>query len=368
MRFFHSLTDTETRLRESAHPRYQLEVGLVKLVEMRRLAPLGGIVERLNALEESLRTGRAPAGGAGSPPAPSAPPTTNTPPRRGAAGGGGAASFSAPENSTAAARPAERPAAAPAEADPTPARQAAPTPSLKLVPPPVQSGGGAPSFAEGAAVRAAEAPFAVSGGAPAAGLFEQPRPFVEGVGAGEDRVGAPVSLVTTPTPAPAPAQTSANTPAPDSRAGKLDAGGMSFGPDDDASRFKSGLEGRGKPLLAAALDAARRVWVEGEEVRVEFTPEGKYLHDTLKRPENQKLLREVCCEVLGREVGLAVRMRAAGEAEDEQLTAEDEARREQRELRERAEGHPVVQQMLKTFRAEIVDVRRTDGAPPPPQQ
>jgi hypothetical protein len=63
-------------------------------------------------------------------------------------------------------------------------------------------------------------------------------------------------------------------------------------------------------------------------------------------------------------------MRAPGESEDEQLTAEDESRREQRQLRERAEGHPIVQQILKTFRAEIVDVRRTDAAPPspPPQQ
>ena len=61
VRFFHSLTDTEERLRESAHPRYRLEVGLVKLVEMRRLAPLGHIVERLDALEEALHTGRTPA-------------------------------------------------------------------------------------------------------------------------------------------------------------------------------------------------------------------------------------------------------------------------------------------------------------------
>ncbi|HEX6185820.1 MAG TPA: DNA polymerase III subunit gamma/tau [Pyrinomonadaceae bacterium] len=364
VRFFHSLTDTETRLRESAHPRYQLEVGLVKLVEMRRLAPLGGIVERLNALEEALRTGRAPAGGAGSPPPTGAPPA-GAPPRRGAAGGGGAASFNANDKQTAAgaARPAERPTPT-AEADPTPARQAAAPPSLKLVPPPVQSGGGAPSFAEGAAARAAEAPFNVSGGAPASpanGLFEPPRPFVEGARAGEDRVGAPVSLVTTPTPA-APAQA----PATAEPAGAREVGGMGFGPDDDASRFKRGLEGRGKPLLAAALDSARRVWVEGDEVRVEFTPEGKYLHDTLKKAESQKLLREVCCEVLGREVGVAVRMRTPGEEEDEQLTAEDEARREQRELRERAEGHPVVQQVLKTFRAEIVDVRRTDTTPPTP--
>ncbi|HYN83970.1 MAG TPA: DNA polymerase III subunit gamma/tau, partial [Pyrinomonadaceae bacterium] len=74
VRFFHSLTETERNLRESAHPRYQLEIGLVKLVEMRRLAPLAQLVERIGALEEALRTGRAPAAGGG--PTPSAPPAT----------------------------------------------------------------------------------------------------------------------------------------------------------------------------------------------------------------------------------------------------------------------------------------------------
>src|SRR3954468_1516766 len=93
VRFFQSMTETEQKLREGAHPRYQLEIGLVKLVEMRRLAPLGGIVERLNALEETLRTGRAPSGGAGTPTPPTTPTPSNVPPRRGM-GGGGASSFS----------------------------------------------------------------------------------------------------------------------------------------------------------------------------------------------------------------------------------------------------------------------------------
>src|SRR5215210_5347981 len=119
VRFFHSLTDTETSLSESAYPRYQLEVGLVKLVEMRRLAPLGRIVERLNALEEALRTGRTPAGGTNPPPTPSAPPTSSAPPRRGAAGGGAAASFSAPEVSIA--PEPERLVAKSVEAEPPPA-------------------------------------------------------------------------------------------------------------------------------------------------------------------------------------------------------------------------------------------------------
>src|ERR687886_568139 len=77
VRFFHSLSETEQRLREGAHPRYQLEIGLAKLVEMRRLAPLSQILERLRALEEALRTGRAAApspstssgGAGGGPPA-----------------------------------------------------------------------------------------------------------------------------------------------------------------------------------------------------------------------------------------------------------------------------------------------------------
>src|SRR2546423_4535170 len=121
VRFFHSLTETERQLREGAHPRYQLEVGLVKLVEMRRLAPLGQIVERLSALEESLRTGRAPAGGAGTPNAPASP--ANLPPRRGMAGGGGPSSFS-PGYSSAA------PPAGPLAPEPARAKRAArPRPS-----------------------------------------------------------------------------------------------------------------------------------------------------------------------------------------------------------------------------------------------
>src|SRR5437762_1104029 len=34
VRFFHSLSDTETKLRTATHPRYQLEIGLIKLMEM----------------------------------------------------------------------------------------------------------------------------------------------------------------------------------------------------------------------------------------------------------------------------------------------------------------------------------------------
>lgn len=50
LRFFNSLCETEAGLREAAHPRYVLEIGLVKLIEMRKVASLESILERLDAL------------------------------------------------------------------------------------------------------------------------------------------------------------------------------------------------------------------------------------------------------------------------------------------------------------------------------
>ncbi|MEJ7624267.1 MAG: DNA polymerase III subunit gamma/tau [Pyrinomonadaceae bacterium] len=53
LRFFNSLSETEASLREAVHPRYVLEMGLVKLIEMRKIASLESIIERLDALAGS---------------------------------------------------------------------------------------------------------------------------------------------------------------------------------------------------------------------------------------------------------------------------------------------------------------------------
>lgn len=57
IRFFNSLSETESKLREATQPRYVLEIGLVKLVEMRRVAPIEKILERLAKLENSIARG-----------------------------------------------------------------------------------------------------------------------------------------------------------------------------------------------------------------------------------------------------------------------------------------------------------------------
>jgi len=298
------------------------------------------------------------------------------PPRRGV-GGGGASSFAPQEQAapqtpvaTAAAdadvRPLPSPKAnglaanaeshashAPAAADNGAARAASSSANLKLVPPPAQGYGGAPSFARDAASRASEAPFPLADGAGSNSNFFDSLPAADAPRAGEDRVGRPVSLVP-----PASAEESARvTATQESAPSPYDDAGAYEEADSLANRIGRGLEARGKHLLAGALEGARRVIVDGDGVRVEFTPESKQ-YEALKKSESQKLLREVCCEVLGRAVGVAVTDKAKADG-GEEATPEDEARREKRLMRERAEGHPAVQQLLKTFRAEIVEVRPT---------
>jgi len=54
IRFFNSLSETESKLREATQPRYVLEIGLVKLVEMRRVVSIEKILERLAKLEAAF--------------------------------------------------------------------------------------------------------------------------------------------------------------------------------------------------------------------------------------------------------------------------------------------------------------------------
>ena len=54
LRFFNAFCETEASLREAAHPRYVLEVGLIKLIEMRSVATIESILARLAALTSGV--------------------------------------------------------------------------------------------------------------------------------------------------------------------------------------------------------------------------------------------------------------------------------------------------------------------------
>ncbi|MGB7068328.1 MAG: DNA polymerase III subunit gamma/tau [Pyrinomonadaceae bacterium] len=62
IRFFHSLAETETALKEATQSRYVLEVGLMRLIEFHRIAAIEDVLERLIKLEAGLGIA-APRGG-----------------------------------------------------------------------------------------------------------------------------------------------------------------------------------------------------------------------------------------------------------------------------------------------------------------
>jgi DNA polymerase-3 subunit gamma/tau len=241
VRFFHSLAETETKLRAATQPRYQLEIGIVKLMELRGVESISELIQRLAALETSL-------GGDAS--------SNRTP-----SGSGGATPSKTPEPRPASSRPVGS------------------------------------SFTAAAVSPVLEKP------------VESPAPAVE------------LSTI---------------------------------------ERVKAVLEGQRKMLLVTALEAAQAIVFEETEMCVDFAPDARYHRDQLSKPDNNKFVREACREVTGKDMG--VRIVTKDPATDgEPLSREDEERLEKQRLREMAEGSPIVQQLLKTFRGEIVDVRRADG-------
>lgn len=281
VRFFHSLAETETLLKTAAHPRYQLEIGLVKLMEMRRLEPLNQLLERLAALEESVRTGKAPAGSSGT------------------VSSRGAASIASAGTKPAAASASRSTSASSASSSPV---SPAETPGMSKTA--ANSGAAAGSYS--AATQTALAPET-------------------------------------------------------SNSSETDAASAS-----EIEQIKTVLGSRRKMLLVTALDAARQAGIEGNELCLEFAPETRHFRDTLAKSDNVKILREVCKEITGRDLGVRFVIvdpqASASTTADAPPSKEESERRDKQSLREQAEKNPTVQQMLKTFRGEIVDVKRVEPA------
>jgi DNA polymerase-3 subunit gamma/tau len=238
VRFFHSLAETEASLKDCANARYQVEVGLVKLMEMRRLAALGDLVGRITELENALRTGQAPAERKRPPSTPESSPT-KAPARAASAGSGG---------------------------------QAAPV---------------------------------------------------------------------------APAEQSAS----DEPVAAITASGST------ADQIKAVLEKKKRRMLIAALDAASRAELEGEDLLIEFPSAARQSRDTLAKAENAKALREACSEIWGRDVGIRFAIKDAVDESSVLASADEEAIRAKKQTRQAVAQNPTVQQVLRAFGGEIVDIK-----------
>jgi hypothetical protein len=120
--------------------------------------------------------------------------------------------------------------------------------------------------------------------------------------------------------------------------------------------IKSRLEHKRRRLLIAAIDAALRSELEGDELVVEFAPEARHYRDTMARADNANALREVCAEVCGREIGLRFLIKN-GEAVASAPAEAAQTKETKEKARQAVAQDPAVQQVLRAFGAQIVDVK-----------
>ena len=305
VRFFHSLAETEILLKTAAHPRYQLEVGLVKLMEMRRLEPLNRLLERLSELEESMRSGK---------------PLATSRSTRPTASASASPVFSRSSEGTASNTSATSSTA--------PSQSSYTATATKRAPEPER---GHTEITEPSADRGPQR------GSPA------------GVVDARDAEGPAGTKVVPSDDQPSVVTGSA-----------LDSDISTTVDTSELGRIKSALEKRRKMFLVTAIEGARQAAIADGELCIEFAPENRHLRDTLAKADNVKILREVCREITGGDLGVRYVINDGSVGDDVPLSKEEAKRREKQSLRETAEKDPTVQRMLKTFRGEIVDVRRLD--------
>lgn len=293
-RFFHSLSETETKLKEALQPRYVLEIGLVKLIEMRRVAPLEKIFERLAKLEAAISNGGSFPNSAPSANEKSAanPSQTNNAPVSSSA-----VSFAPP----------------PPPPSPRSATVEQPTNHISNFAPPAR-----PSFS----------------------LPEKPNVFQQ---------SAVAAVATAP---------AAETAAPESQTetAKIDSASPDF-----RRALEQKLEERMLMPLVIAVEKANFVKVNGNLLEIEFAANNAYNQGIIEKPENAKLIQEMCYELTGKT--FVINVSVSGATTEKQLSpAELEKKQQKEELWKKAENHPGIKTILDVFRGRILEIVPIENA------
>jgi len=297
-RYFQILLQTDDSLRRAMDPRVHLEMGLLRLVNAARLAPL----EELLA-EAKSAGGNGPGGG-------SAPRTTGSGsvapsfPSRSATAG--AASFGTGEK-----RPASLPSSGQAESGPykSEERIAANTGAFGL------SGTGA---AVAPALENKEKTVASAG---ASGIPE---------GVALDGKGAQPRM-----------------PVPQVAVAGLDAG--------QVAEIKAGIQAQQK-FIGELLEHSSRWELDGMELRIYFPAEKSTFAGLIEGRETLEKIRNASGKVLGRAVRVCAKLET-GAAKDANASR---AAASTQEIRAQFENDPMVKSMLQRFGGRISEVRRQD--------
>jgi DNA polymerase-3 subunit gamma/tau len=294
-RFFQILLQTDDDLRRKPDPRVHLEMGLLRLINAARLAPL----EELMA---ELKSG-APAGSGAS-----------------AARGASASSLPAPPRKEFSAD-ATSPFASP------PAPQTAP----RTFAPPVRSA--AENFGSSAS---------------SASPFESKPQRVSSFSAPATKPKAAVSTATAAAPS-AKTEIAAEEAAPtSSHASSTRADGITL---EQVMEIKSAIQAQQK-FLGELLEQSSRWELEGSELRIYFPEKNRPFAEMIEGRESLEKIRGVSSKVLGRAVRVCAKLEAVAAA-----AAASRGGSGSKELRAQFEQDPMVRSMLQRFGGKISEVR-----------
>jgi DNA polymerase-3 subunit gamma/tau len=300
-RFFQILLHTDDDLRHKPDARLHLEMGLLRMVNAARLAPLEEILADLEG---------------GAPSAAPARPASSTPPQT-----------------------------------PPPARHAAPA---------AVGSGPAPLRAASTAVSGAASPFgiSVSSGAPQATAarmqasvptpLEKPAaPAVarENGNAAPERVNTAPAAVDPVSAAPVSLTASSEIAAPASAGDGLT--------ESQVEAIKTAILAQEK-FLGELIEHASRWEMSGGEVRLFFPTESRALAEMLQARDPMERLRNISSRILGRTVRVCVKLEDVPSVNAGAATRTSGTR----ELRAKFEQDPIVRAMMERFGGQISDVKR----------
>lgn len=305
-RFFNTLLATDAELRRAPDPRLHLELGLLKLINARRLAP---IEEVLAGLREGIRGET-----------------------RGSGGGGG----DIPGSDVA--------RTANAAASSLPARAVPPVTAAQ----PVTSSGAAVRMVP--VTNLSSAAVGVSPAIPPASTtIAATSDLSRGVESGNGRgLGPSAASVSVSVPAPAPANVTTTAPVAASSAvagaAEVPTNGIH---STQVEAIKAALHGQ--KFLWSMLDAVTRWEVENGELRLFFPSESRSLAEMLQARDPMERLRTVLNQVVGQPLRVCVKLDSSRASVPAGRSSE---------LRARFEEDPIVRAMLEKFGGQISNVKR----------
>lgn len=311
VRFFSILTKTEQDIRVSSQPRFQLEIGLVKLAQARRLYMLEEALNRISDLESKL-------GGSGGLPSSSAPPAS-----RGTSGSTGG-KVRLPQ------RPQQQ--SAPAQVRP-PVSDIAMASPIQSASETVRAEPATPTASQTAEYKRTEPAVEQSYKKPESRLEEprgsyEPPPLEEAY-----EVVQEMPLVSARSAAPV-RETEANA----------------------SEKVKAALERRRKMMLLSMLDVAENIKVEDGSLHIAFSPNDAMYKTKFELRENRSVIEEVCQEVFGRQMTVSVT--AGGQASPQPASA---PKSKKPSARQQVEDHPGIKALVDKFRGEVVDVIKPES-------